>query len=464
MRLIGKTIGHYKIVDVLGTGGMATVYRATQTKQDIARDVAIKVMAGAYAHQPDFVQRFKQEAELFARLEHPHILPIYDYGEQDGNLYLVLRLMDGGSLEAQVLKRTMSLPALGKVFKQIASALDYAHGQEVIHRDLKPNNVLLDASGNAYLMDFGIAKILSGARMTATGTLLGTPAYMAPEQWKMDPIDGRVDIYSLGLMLYEVLTGDLPFAGETPFQFMYAHLHETAPPISQKLSSLSEAFDEVIWKATAKNPDDRYSTVTEMAEALQDAIRETDAPVTPEQGLRTKKRGDQLGKILVALERSESGLYAVPKMDDFVKPSHDKTTAVHRPANQMDDIFGSLENKPPTQTFDTHQMHSILSQGQVSQTVLGVSAQPVNLPGSLSDVLGQKTGLLIIGVEDGGPAAEGGLHIGDILVTLAGEPLRNQDDLRAILSDEYAGQTVPVTVVRAGEQRQLTVVPARRGG
>lgn len=462
MRLIGQTIGHYKIIDVLGAGGMATVYRAHQS--NIERDVAVKIMAAAFAQQADFVQRFKQEAALFAKLEHPHILPIYDYGDEDGHLYLVLRLMEGGSLESLVRKRSVPLSDVAKIMSQIANALDHAHRQSVIHRDMKPNNVLLDKFGNAYLMDFGIAKILSGARMTATGTLLGTPAYMAPEQWKLDPIDGRVDVYSLGLMLYELLTGNLPFEGETPFQFMYAHLHEEVPRLSQKFEGFNEAIDEVILRATAKNPDDRFDTASDLAGAFTEAIQQLDNASAPKELSSSGRRtSDQIGKILVALERSSSGIYAIPKVEDYVKQAHNQPTIAHRPTSKMDEVFGTLESKPSSQTYNTSQIKDILSQGQVDQAFLGVSAQPVNLPTSLKETLGQTTGLLVIGVDADSPAEEGGLHIGDILVTLDGQALRHQDDLRSILKDEHIGQAIDVTIVRAGQKQQVSVIPAERG-
>jgi serine/threonine protein kinase len=458
MRLVGKTIGNYKVVDVLGAGGMATVYRARQT--NIERDVAIKVMAAAFARQPDFVERFKREAELFAQLEHPHILPIYDYGDEDGNLYLVLRLMDGGSLESYMRKEPLTLAQIGKMVTQMSHALDHAHNQHVIHRDIKPNNVLLDKFGNAYLMDFGIAKILSGSRLTATGTLLGTPAYMAPEQWKLDPIDGRSDIYSVGVMLYELFTGELPFPGETPFQFMYAHLHEEVPAVSAKVDGFSLGIDDVIFKATAKEPDERYQTAREMAEALDKAIRKADTTRQID-AVGSKKKSEQLGKILVALERSDSGLYAIPKIEDFVKKSYSQTTAEQR-KSKMEDIFGSIENKPPTQAFDIAQMKDMLSQGEISQAFLGVSAQPVSLPPNLMDNLGQSNGLLIIGVEPDSPAESAGLHIGDILVTIDGQTLQHQDDLKNILRDEHIGKSVKVSIIRAGQHRIFDIVPRKK--
>ena len=456
MSLAGTNVGNYKIVDVLGAGGMATVYRATQT--NIEREVAIKVMAEAFSRQPDFVERFKREAELFAKLEHPHILPIYDYGDDDGYLYLVLRLMEGGSLERHVRRNTFDLPQIGKVIEQVGAALDYAHQRNVVHRDLKPNNILLDDFNNAYLMDFGIAKIISGVKLTATGTLLGTPAYMAPEMWKLDPIDGRSDIYSLGLMLYEILAGgELPFRGETPFQFMYAHLHEEVPSISQQFDSYTTEMDEVLLKATAKEPDDRYNTAAEMAEAFNTAIRNAETPLALEKKSGKWDTSDRLGKIFVVLEHSSSGLAAVPRLDDFVSQQYKDKTMASKQTSAIDDIFGTLEASPDSETINTDQVQAVLSQGKMSEAFLGVSAQPLQLPPNLLDELKQQTGLLVIGVEPGSPAEVGGMHIGDILVQIAEQTIQNQDDLKAVLRDEHIGVGLLVKIVRAGHRQELTI-------
>src|SRR5947209_3187357 len=178
---VGRTLGPYKLEAALGKGGMATVYRAFQAT--VKRYVAIKVMASEIADQPGFIERFEREAEVIASLEHPHILPVIDYGNADGVHYLVMRYIEGGSLEDRMRRKALSLQETARMMTQMASALDYAHKRGVVHRDLKPNNVLLDSSENAYLTDFGIARLTqSDSKLTATGSVMGTPAYMSPEQ------------------------------------------------------------------------------------------------------------------------------------------------------------------------------------------------------------------------------------------------------------------------------------------
>lgn len=217
--------GQYAIRSVLGRGGMATVYLARQASMD--RDVAVKVMAAELADDEQFVARFEHEAQLIARLQHPHILPVIDFGREDKHIYIVMQLVRGGSLDDRLSRGPLPLPLAARMLGQIASALTFAHEQGIVHRDLKPNNVLLDERDNAYLTDFGIAKMLAGTtKLTATGNILGTPAYMAPEQWRGELVDARIDIYSLGIMLYEMVLGQLPFSGDTPYTLMYKHFND----------------------------------------------------------------------------------------------------------------------------------------------------------------------------------------------------------------------------------------------
>lgn len=276
----GQVFGQYQLQSVIGRGGMAVVYRARQV--NLERDVAVKIISAQAINTINLVARFKREADLIARLEHPHILPIYDYGQHEDYLYLVLRLMEGGSLDQRIKGHPLPLDDIDRLIQQIGSALDYAHTHDVVHRDLKPNNILLDNFGNAYLMDFGIAKILSATNLTTTSTLMGTPAYMAPEQWRMETVDHRADIYSMGIILYEMVTGEVPFDAPTPHQLMYAHLHKETPPPSHRTPGLLPTIDTVILKATAKKPAERYQSGGELASALSQAIKRQEVDVRGE--------------------------------------------------------------------------------------------------------------------------------------------------------------------------------------
>ena len=264
--------GQYQIRSVLGRGGMATVYLARQASMD--RDVAIKIMAPELADDEQFVARFEHEAQLIARLQHPHILPVIDFGREGKHIYIVMQLVRGGSLDDRLSRGPLPLPLAARMLGQIASALAFAHEQGIVHRDLKPNNVLLDERDNAYLTDFGIAKMLAGTtKLTATGNVLGTPAYMAPEQWRGDPVDARTDIYALGIMLYEMVLGQLPFQGDTPYTLMYKHFNDAPPPPREKNPAIDPRVEAVILRALAKDPDDRYQSAEAMADDFTNAVR-----------------------------------------------------------------------------------------------------------------------------------------------------------------------------------------------
>ncbi|NPV67768.1 MAG: protein kinase [Anaerolineae bacterium] len=273
--LIGRVFRSYEILQELGRGGMAIVYLAHQQNMD--RLVAIKVISAAYSQEPDFRARFDQEARIIARLEHPHILPVIDYGEEDFGAYLVMRYVGAGTLETRLAAGPLPLPAARNMFSRIASALAYAHAKGVIHRDLKPGNILLDEADNPYLTDFGIARILQSAtHLTRTGAAVGTPAYMAPEQWKAEPIGPYTDQYALGVLLYQMVTGVPPFDAGTTYGFMHKHIYEAPPPPRTILEALPPAAETVILRALAKEPGERFPSVQAMSEALEAAV-----PATP---------------------------------------------------------------------------------------------------------------------------------------------------------------------------------------
>lgn len=275
--VIGKTLGQYQVLEQIGKGGMATVYKAYQPSID--RYVALKILPKQFAEDPNFVKRFAQEAKAIAALEHPHILPVYDYGTQDGLTYMVMRYVKGGTL-ANLMGAPMSDQRIVSLISDVAMALHYAHEQGVVHRDVKPSNILIDKLGEPLLTDFGIAKIIEGAgatQLTSDGNILGTPAYMSPEQAKGTNIDRRSDIYALGVILYELLTGRPPYQAETPLAIVLMHLNEPLPPLRQINPNIAEPLEWVVLKAMAKEPSQRYQTAAELAQALQGALKEIES-------------------------------------------------------------------------------------------------------------------------------------------------------------------------------------------
>lgn len=278
--LIGKSIGQYQIVEQIGMGGMATVYKAYQPSMD--RYVAIKILPGQLAQDPNFSKRFEQEARAIAALEHPHILPIHDFGTADGHTYMVMRYVEGGTLSDQMGKPA-TYERIGQLIINIARALDYAHQQGVVHRDIKPSNILIDNHGEALLTDFGVAKMVAGTestQLTAAGSILGTPAYMSPEQASSTEVDGRSDIYSLGVVLYELLAGQPPYQAETPLAVVLKHVNDPLPPPRTIKPQIPEPLERVVLKALAKKANQRFQTAGEMVQALQQALKEIDGSST----------------------------------------------------------------------------------------------------------------------------------------------------------------------------------------
>ncbi|MHB8628094.1 MAG: serine/threonine-protein kinase [Aggregatilineales bacterium] len=290
MNQLPRKLGDYELGEEIGHGGMSVVYKAWESSTQ--RYVAIKMMLSNLGRSPDSLVRFQREVGLIARLQHPYILPIYGAGADDGAPYLVMRYLEGGGLD-QTIKKTGRLPLTEALvlFDKVASALDYAHSQNVIHRDIKPSNVMLDAQGNPYLTDFGIAKAEESTNLTGTGLALGTPDYMAPEQWS-GITDNRSDIYALGVMLFQLLTGRLPFTGTTPMQLMRQHTE--VPPPSARLfdPNLPGPVDDVMQIALAKDPDRRYQTAWQLVDALHAAYSASyNLPGTPGRGISSLSTG-----------------------------------------------------------------------------------------------------------------------------------------------------------------------------
>ncbi|MCP4419859.1 MAG: protein kinase, partial [Chloroflexi bacterium] len=265
--MIPTKFGRYEIQGELGRGGMATVYQAHDPLTQ--RQVALKVLPQPLLDRPDLRTRFQREAEAIARLKHPNVVEVYDYGDQDGQPYLVMRLMQGGTLKDKMIDGPLTVAQTLPILHGVANALDAAHKLGIVHRDLKPDNILFDQYDNPYLSDFGIAK-LGETHATLTGeSAIGTPHYISPEQAQGDrPVDGRSDIYALGVVLFEMLSGSRPYDAETPLQVMMQHIMAPVPKISRRAKNLPPGSDAIISKALAKNPDDRFQTAASLMDDL----------------------------------------------------------------------------------------------------------------------------------------------------------------------------------------------------
>ncbi|MEZ4672007.1 MAG: SUMF1/EgtB/PvdO family nonheme iron enzyme [Anaerolineae bacterium] len=283
--LSGHTLGSFELRELLGQGGMGTVYRAYQI--NLKREVAFKILPPQFALQHEYAERFTREAQTAAALEHAHIVPIYEFGTINGLSYVAMRLLTGGSLEDRIRQRNETngpLPSLtdvGDILKQLASALDHAHSRGVIHRDIKANNVMFDDRGSAFLVDFGIAKLLDASTgLTGTGMTMGTPSYMSPEQWRGEEITSAADQYALGVMLYAMVTGRMPFEATTPYTLMNKHLYELPTPPQTWRADVPDAVKEVLDRSLAKAPADRFPNVIALAEAYDQAIAGGSYPKT----------------------------------------------------------------------------------------------------------------------------------------------------------------------------------------
>jgi serine/threonine protein kinase len=272
--LIGRNLGQYEVRDVIGHGGMASVYLGYRA--DVDRTVAIKVLPPHPGLNEEAKQRFQLEARTIANLQHPHILPLYDYGAtEDGVLYLVMPYVRGGSLDRIVRDGNLPLEKIMRLVREISGALDYAHRQGVIHRDIKPANILLDGEGNALLADFGIVKLTGGdSRLTGT-SVVGTPAYMSPEQAQGFDLTTRADLYSFGIVIWELLTGQLPFSSDSVMNLMLKHITDPVPDITSVKPSLPDELNAVMQKLLAKNAGDRYVNGAAFNEAFHRAAAAT---------------------------------------------------------------------------------------------------------------------------------------------------------------------------------------------
>jgi serine/threonine protein kinase len=285
---IPEKIGRYIINSELGRGGMATVYQAHDPSFD--REVAIKVLPREMLHDPQFRNRFERELKIVASLEHPAIVPVYDVGEENGQPYFVMRYMTGGSLAGQIEQGKFSVQDTARIVHKIAQGLAYAHKKGIVHRDLKPDNILFDDVGDPFISDFGVAKLTeSHGSLTGSG-IIGTPAYMSPEQAQGAPdLDGRSDVYGLGVIVYQMLSGQQPYNADTPMGVVIKHITDPVPEILKALPTLPAEVDPVIKKALAKDRTKRFQNTVDLAKALNVVAFGSEGSFTPTNltGVRT---------------------------------------------------------------------------------------------------------------------------------------------------------------------------------
>ena len=276
---IGENVGPYRIVEQLGQGGMATVYKAYHAALD--RYVAVKALHPAFGEDPNFEARFQREARLVAKLEHPNIVPVYDYAEHEHRPYLVMKFIEGDTLKARLNQGPLTSNEISKVVDSVGAALAYAHKQGILHRDIKPSNVLLATDGQIYLADFGLARIAqSGESTLSSDMIMGTPQYISPEQamGKKD-LDEGTDIYSFGVMLYEMVVGQVPFNADTPFSIIHDHIYSPLPMPRSINPKVPESVERVLLKGLAKERADRYANVDSFVQAFKQAWIDAGVPM-----------------------------------------------------------------------------------------------------------------------------------------------------------------------------------------
>lgn len=279
----GTTLGRYQILEPLGQGGMATVYKALHPA--LERIVALKVIRAGFAEDPEFLERFTREARAVARLVHPSIVQVFDFDQDGGRYFMAMQHLEGGTLKDKLVgasgRGRLPRAEVHRVTNDVAQALGYAHRRGIVHRDVKPSNVLFDAEGRGVVSDFGIAKILGGAQLTQTGVGIGTPEYMSPEQAQGLPVDERSDLYSLAVMAYEMLLGRVPYTADTPMAVIFAHVRDPLPLPSSLDPRVGLATERTLMRALAKDPSARYATAPDFADALRAAIAEDDGGTLP---------------------------------------------------------------------------------------------------------------------------------------------------------------------------------------
>ncbi|MEO8357459.1 MAG: protein kinase [Chloroflexota bacterium] len=334
-----ETIGRYKIQSELGRGGMAAVYLAYDP--NFRRNVAIKLVSVNLQENIIFRERFEREAQLIAKIEHPAIVPVYDFGEQDDQPYLVMRYMPGGALASKIKEGPQTLVYASQIITQIAPALDAVHAQGIVHRDLKPANILLDGFGNPAISDFGIAHLALATTDLTGSAIIGTPSYMSPEQVRGDDdLDGRSDIYALGVILFEMLTGNGPFRAATPLSVAMKHLTDPIPSILVLRPDLPGELDLVLAKALAKDRELRYTSTSELALALRqisDAVKNDGRPISHSV---LPRRNEEVATEIDMGQDPIASIHGTPQSDSVQASPQSPSRAIHVKRSWMPQIAG----------------------------------------------------------------------------------------------------------------------------
>ena len=338
---IGENVGPYRILERLGQGGMATVYVAYHPALD--RHVAIKVLHPALKEDPNFLERFRREARVVARLEHPNIVPIYDFAEHDGQPYLVMKFIEGETLKARLLRGPLTKEEGLTIIDAVGQGLSYAHGRGVLHRDIKPSNILLSKEGPIYLADFGLARIAAAGESTLSNDmLLGTPQYISPEQARGErQLTDGTDIYSLAVVLYELVVGRVPFSADTPFSIIHDHIYKPLPLPRAVNPNVPEAVQRVLLKALAKERADRYATVEAMVAAFKPAVEKGDVGVMLDIGPAVGP-AETAPRMLVESPPGIDAAFAPPLAPSSAPASRGAASPVRRSTGWVWGILGAL--------------------------------------------------------------------------------------------------------------------------
>ncbi|MFC1959344.1 serine/threonine protein kinase [Chloroflexota bacterium] len=336
--LIGQTLGRYRLEELIGQGGMAQVFKAWDP--NTGRYVAIKVLHQHLIDEDGFKERFDREGKLIASLHHANIVSIYDYDQQETDTgtihFMVMPYITGLTLKARLQDLSqrdelMSNAEIIRIIEGIARALDYAHAKDMIHRDIKPANILFDEDDNPLLTDFGLARLTFGERLTQSGVTSGTPAYMAPEQGLGQPGDYRSDIYSLGIILHELLTNRLPFTADSSLGLLMKHINEPLPAPSSIVPDISPAVEAVVYRATAKEPEGRYETASTMAEELRAALVGADISTQTEHIANQQRQSEKQARPWKKLSLAAGGLLLIIVLIIVLTPLLEDTIATPPP-------------------------------------------------------------------------------------------------------------------------------------